>query len=86
MHIHEDVEGWPLGAQLHHSLPYYLVSESLTEPGARDLVLLIILRLQVCTAIIHGFVYMSVENSPPFPLPPPKRFYLCSPGCCGLAL
>lgn len=35
MHIHEDVEGWPLGAQLHHSLPYYLVSESLTEPGAQ---------------------------------------------------
>lgn len=33
--MHEDVEGWILGAQLHHSLPYYLVSGSLTEPGAR---------------------------------------------------
>lgn len=91
--MHEDVEGWILGAQLHHSLPYYLVSGSLTEPGARlmassprDLVPPIVLRLQECTATIHGFVYMSAENLPLLLHSPSlDRFYLCGPGCFGLA-
>lgn len=53
----------------------------------RDLVSPVVLRLQVCTATIHGFVYMNAENSLLLlPSPSPDRFYLCSPGCSGLAL